>query len=149
MAETEASTAPRRQDVRFCWVRSQIASKLLLRHIPWRMMSGETPSDLDLGKRSLKKAYSFTIENILANSADRRPQVLLPFCFRGILDCEPKAFCALGGIAAGTLQEDEEGYEAETDLGPCGCCCCSHRGVHSWQETANWLGNVYACTIPS
>ncbi|XP_066465647.1 homeobox protein goosecoid-2 [Tiliqua scincoides] len=102
-------------------------------------MSRETPSDLDQGKRSLKKPYSFTIENILASSPERRPQVLLPFCFRGILDCEPKGFCAVGGIAAGSLQEDEEGDETETELGQCGCCCCSHSSAHSWQETANWL----------
>nr|XP_056715048.1 homeobox protein goosecoid-2 [Euleptes europaea] len=103
-------------------------------------MAAETPSDIDLGKRSLKKPCSFTIENILSGSAERRPQVLLPFCFRGILDCEPRGLCTLGATAAGSLQEEEEGEEAEMDFGQCGCCCCSHSSAHSWQETSNWLG---------
>ncbi|XP_077164765.1 homeobox protein goosecoid-2 isoform X2 [Paroedura picta] len=98
-------------------------------------MAAESPPDVDLGKRSLKKPCSFTIENILAGSAERRPQVLLPFCFRGFLDCEPRELCALGTLAAGSPQEEEEDKEAEGDFGQCGCCCCSH----SWQETSSWL----------
>ncbi|XP_054851844.1 homeobox protein goosecoid-2 [Eublepharis macularius] len=83
-------------------------------------MAAEAPSELDLGKRSPKKPCSFTIENILSGSAERRPQVFLPFCFRGILDCEPRGLCSLGTLAAGSLQEEEEGEEAEMDFGqPC------------------------------
>ncbi|XP_060105139.1 homeobox protein goosecoid-2 [Heteronotia binoei] len=102
-------------------------------------MAAEAPSEVDLGKRSLKKPCSFTIENILSGSAERRPQVLLPFCFQGILDCEPRGLCTLGTLAAGSLQEEEEGEEAEVDFGQCSCCCCSHGSAHSWQETSNWL----------
>ncbi|XP_033030553.1 homeobox protein goosecoid-2 isoform X2 [Lacerta agilis] len=105
-------------------------------------MSSEAPSGIvDLGKRTLKKPCSFTIENILSGSAERRPPVLLPFCFRGILDCEPKGLCSLGGMAAGPLQqqEEEEVEEAEVDAVPCGCCCCVHSGPYSWQDAANWL----------
>ncbi|XP_053136404.1 homeobox protein goosecoid-2 isoform X2 [Hemicordylus capensis] len=111
-------------------------------------MSSETPLEQEPGKKSVKKACSFTIENILSSSREhpenilqRRPPVPLPLCFRGILDCEPKGLCALGGMAAAAaaLQDEEEGDEAETDLGQCGCCCCSHSSLHSWQETAQWL----------
>ncbi|XP_042297565.1 homeobox protein goosecoid-2 isoform X2 [Sceloporus undulatus] len=97
-------------------------------------MSGETPSDGDLGKSSIKRSCSFTIENILA---DRRPQVLLPFYFRGVLDCEPKALSALGSIAASSLQDEEEADEV--DVGQCSCCCCSHSSAPSWPETPNWF----------
>ncbi|XP_048369804.1 homeobox protein goosecoid-2 [Sphaerodactylus townsendi] len=107
-------------------------------------MAAETPSDIDLGRRSLKKPCSFTIENILSSSAERRPQVLLPFCFRGLLDCEPRGLCPLGTLAAGCLQEEEEGEEAEMDFGQCGCCCCSHGGAHTWQEASNWLDTRFS-----
>ncbi|XP_067316826.1 homeobox protein goosecoid-2 [Anolis sagrei] len=99
-------------------------------------MSGETPEDGEFGKRSLKRPCSFTIENILASSGDRRPQVLLPLCFRGVLDSEPKA---LGNLTTSLLQDEVEADESEVDVGQCACCCCSHSGAHSWPESTNWL----------
>ncbi|XP_063000404.1 homeobox protein goosecoid-2 [Elgaria multicarinata webbii] len=102
-------------------------------------MTAGPPSDLDFGKRSLKRPCSFTIENILSSSAERRPQVLLPFCFRGILDGEPKGLCSLGSISAGSLHEEEEVEEVEVGVGQCGPCCCPHSAAHSWQEAASWL----------
>lgn len=116
---------------------------------PWTRMAAETPSE-DLGMRSLKKPCSFTIENILSIPAEKRSPVLLPFCFRGLLDCEPRGLCTLGTLAASSLQEEEESEEAEVDFGQCGCCCCSHTGAHSWQETSNWLGKhlSFLCASP-
>ncbi|XP_044296784.1 homeobox protein goosecoid-2 [Varanus komodoensis] len=97
------------------------------------------PPDADLGKRTLQAPCSFTIESILSSSAERRPPVLLPLCFRGVLDCEPKGLCALGSIVTGSLREEEEAGELEMDAGQWGSCCCSHGSAHLWQEAASWL----------
>ncbi|KAJ7309650.1 hypothetical protein JRQ81_007707 [Phrynocephalus forsythii] len=104
-------------------------------------MSADRPSDPEVGKKPFKRPCPFTIENILSGpAADRRPQVLLPFCFRGLLDCDPKEGCPLGGLAASSALLDEaEVGEAEVDFGQCGCCCCAHGSAHAWQETTSWL----------
>uniref|UniRef100_A0A8D0DR28 Goosecoid homeobox 2 n=1 Tax=Salvator merianae TaxID=96440 RepID=A0A8D0DR28_SALMN len=103
-------------------------------------MSADTASVPELEKRLLKKSCSFTIENILSSSGERRSQVLLPLCFRGILDCDPKGLCPLGNLLTGSLQEEEEATEeAEVEAGQCSCCCCSHSSARWWHEAANWL----------
>uniref|UniRef100_A0A8D0GCM7 Homeobox protein goosecoid-2 n=1 Tax=Sphenodon punctatus TaxID=8508 RepID=A0A8D0GCM7_SPHPU len=101
-------------------------------------MSSETSSDLDLSRRTLKKHCSFTIENILSSPMERSPQVLVPFCLRGILDCEPKGVCGLEALATGSLQEEDE-EEEEVEVAACSCCCCSHTNARSLQESPNWL----------
>uniref|UniRef100_A0A6J0VHG1 Homeobox protein goosecoid-2 n=1 Tax=Pogona vitticeps TaxID=103695 RepID=A0A6J0VHG1_9SAUR len=104
-------------------------------------MSADNPSDTDVGKKTFKRPCSFTIENILSSPAvDRRPQVFLPFCFRGVLDADPKEMCALGSLAAApSALQEEEVEEVDVDVGQCGCCCCSHSSTHTWQETTGWL----------
>ncbi|XP_073169513.1 homeobox protein goosecoid-2 [Lepidochelys kempii] len=82
-------------------------------------MSSEAPLDTELSRRSLKKQCSFTIENILSSPTERSPQVLVPFCLQGILDCEPKGLCGPEAIAAGSLQEEEEEEEELEAAGAC------------------------------
>ncbi|XP_059569263.1 homeobox protein goosecoid-2 [Alligator mississippiensis] len=53
-------------------------------------MSSEASLDVDLSRRGLKKQCSFTIDNILSSPRERNPQVLVPFCLRGILDSPPQ-----------------------------------------------------------
>ncbi|CAM4564651.1 unnamed protein product [Lepidochelys olivacea] len=101
-------------------------------------MSSEAPLDTELSRRSLKKQCSFTIENILSSPTERSPQVLVPFCLQGILDCEPKGLCGPEAIAAGSLQEEEE-EEEELEAAGCSCCCCSHASTRSLQDSSNWL----------
>ncbi|XP_019394941.1 PREDICTED: homeobox protein goosecoid-2 [Crocodylus porosus] len=71
-------------------------------------MSSEASLDMDLSRRGLKKQCSFTIDNILSSPRERNPQVLVPFCLQGILDCEPKGLCALEAVTASSLQEEED-----------------------------------------
>ncbi|XP_019362186.1 PREDICTED: homeobox protein goosecoid-2 [Gavialis gangeticus] len=101
-------------------------------------MSSEASLDMDLSRRGLKKQCSFTIDNILSSPRERNPQVLVPFCLRGILDCEPKGLCALEAITASSLQEEED-EEEELEAAGCSCCCCSHTSARSLQDPPNWL----------
>lgn len=97
-------------------------------------MSAEPTLDASSGRRAVQ--CSFSIENILASPAERSPQVLVPLCLQGILDCAPKGLCELEGIA---LQEEEE-EEEELEGAACSCCCCSHTGTRPLQDPPGWLG---------
>ncbi|NXN99126.1 GSC2 protein, partial [Rhinopomastus cyanomelas] len=100
-------------------------------------MSSEPASDASAGRRSVKKPYSFSIENILSSPAEKSSQVLVPLCFQNILDCAPKGLCELETIPASSRQEDAE--EEELEGAACSCCCCSHTSAHSLQNSPSWL----------
>lgn len=102
-------------------------------------MSSEPVSDADASRRGLKKPCSFSIEDILSSPAETSPQVLVPLCLRGILDCAPKGLCELESIPASSLQEEEE-EEEELEGTGCSCCCCSHTSARSLQDSPSWLG---------
>ncbi|XP_065502808.1 homeobox protein goosecoid-2 [Caloenas nicobarica] len=101
-------------------------------------MSSEPVSDTDASRRGLKKPCSFSIEDILSSPAETSPQVLVPLCLRGILDCVPKGLCELESIPASSLQEEEE-EEEELEGTGCRCCCCSHMSSRSLQDSPGWL----------
>ncbi|XP_025960082.2 homeobox protein goosecoid-2 [Dromaius novaehollandiae] len=101
-------------------------------------MSSEPASDIDFGRRGLKKQCSFSIENILSSPAEKSPQVLLPLCLRGLLDCAPKGLCELEAITASSLPDEEE-EEEELEAASCNCCCCSHTSARSLQDSPSWL----------
>lgn len=102
-------------------------------------MSSEPASNTDTSRRGLKKPCSFSIEDILSSPAETSPQVLVPLCLRGILDCTPKGLCELESIPASSLQEEEE-EEEELEGAGCSCCCCSHTSARSLQDSPSWLG---------
>ncbi|NXQ89624.1 GSC2 protein, partial [Nyctibius grandis] len=102
-------------------------------------MSSEPASDADASRRGLKKPRSFSIEDILSSPAEKSPQVLVPLCLRGILDCTPKGLCGLEAIPASSLQEEEEEELEELEGPGCNCCCCSHTSTRSLQESPSWL----------
>ncbi|KAM6051620.1 homeobox protein goosecoid-2 isoform 1-T1 [Theristicus caerulescens] len=102
-------------------------------------MSLEPASDADASRRGLKKPCSFSIEDILSSPAEKSPQVLVPLCLRGILDCMPKGLCELEAIPASSLQEEEEEEEEELEGAGCNCCCCSHTSTRSRQDLPSWL----------
>ncbi|XP_010153472.1 PREDICTED: homeobox protein goosecoid-2, partial [Eurypyga helias] len=98
----------------------------------------------DAGGRVLKKPRSFSIEDILSSPAEKSPQVLVPLCFRSILDSTPKGLCELETIPASSLQEEEEEEEEEEELEgtSCNCCCCSH-STRSLQDSPSWLDSRF------
>ncbi|XP_008501063.1 homeobox protein goosecoid-2 [Calypte anna] len=100
-------------------------------------MSSEPVMDTESSRRGLKKPCPFSIEDILSSPPEKSPQVLVPLCLRGILECGPKGVCELEPIPAGSLREEEE--EEELEGGGCNCCCCSHTGARSLQESSSWL----------
>ncbi|KAJ7404325.1 homeobox protein goosecoid-2 [Pitangus sulphuratus] len=104
-------------------------------------MTSEPAPDGDPGRRALKKPCPFSIEDILSSPVEKSPQVLVPLCLRGILDCAPKGLCELETIPASSLQEEEEEEEEEEELegAGCGCCCCSHTSARSLQDSPGWL----------
>ncbi|XP_061865618.1 homeobox protein goosecoid-2 [Colius striatus] len=101
-------------------------------------MSLEPASDVNAGKRGLKKPCSFSIEDILSSPAEKSPQVLVPLCLQSILGSAPKGLCELETIPASSLQEEEE-EEEELEGTGCNCCCCSHTSARSLQDSMSWL----------
>ncbi|KFV76881.1 Homeobox protein goosecoid-2, partial [Struthio camelus australis] len=101
-------------------------------------MSSEPASGVDFSRRGLKKQCSFSIENILSSPAEKSPQVLVPLCLQGLLDCAPKGLCELEAVAASSLPDEEE-EEEELERAGCNCCCCSHTSAHSLQDSPSWL----------
>ncbi|NXA51942.1 GSC2 protein, partial [Nothocercus julius] len=102
-------------------------------------MTSEPAPGVSGGRRGPKQQCSFSIENILASPAEKSPQVLVPLCLRGLLDCAPKRLCELEGITAGSLPDGEEEEEEELEAAGCNCCCCSHTSARSLQDSPRWL----------
>ncbi|XP_062446303.1 homeobox protein goosecoid-2 [Rhea pennata] len=100
-------------------------------------MSSEPASGIDFSRRGLKKQCSFSIENILSSPAEKSPQVLVPLCLQGLLDCAPKGRCELEAITASSLPDEEE--EEELEAAGYNCCCCSRTSARSPQDSPSWL----------